>query len=112
MTEDKKTKVIFWLRQKKQHLKKIGLFLAGWFTVPAITGGWSYDLFGTSEWSEIWYKIAHPGVWLDALTVYTVAFLTFGYLPDRLTKRNAFVKLFYFACYYLVLYKIAGFLFR
>lgn len=111
MTEDKKTKLAALLRLNKKYGRKILLFLAGWFTVPALTGGWLYDIFGTSDWSEIWHKIMHPGTWLDAFTVYTVAFLTFGYLPEKITKRNAVVKLFYFACYYLALLKITGLLF-
>lgn len=111
MADDKKEKVMDWRQIREKYGRKAMLFWAGWFTVPAIAGGWLYDLFGTSEWSEIWHKITHPDVWLDAFTVYTIAFLTFGYLPDRIVKRNMFVKLFYFVCYYLVLLKIVGIVF-
>ena len=94
---------------KNQYLKKVLLFLGGSFTLPAITGGWVYDLFGTSDWREILSKILHPSMWLDGFTVYTIAFLTFGYLPEKISKRNWFVKLFYFVVYYLILLKIASF---
>ncbi|MDO4184799.1 MAG: hypothetical protein Q4D11_06170 [Rhodospirillales bacterium] len=92
---------------KNKYLKKTLLFLGGSFTVPSITGGWVYDLFGTSDWREILGKILHPSMWLDAFTVYTIAFLTFGYLPEKISKRHWFVKFFYFLIYYLILLKIS-----
>ncbi len=94
---------------KEKYLKKILLFLGGSFALPTLTGGWMYDLFGTSDWSEIGSKILHPSQWLDAFTVYTIAFLTFGYLPEKISKRNWFVKFIYFVIYYLVLLKISRF---
>lgn len=100
-----------WLRFHEKYCKKIALFFAGWFTIPSLTGGWLYDLFGTGDWAEIWDKMTHPSIWLDGFTVYTIAFLTFDFLPERINKRNWFVKLFYFICYYLVLLKIVRILF-
>ncbi len=94
---------------KNKYIKKILLFLGGSFTLPAVTGGWVYDLFGTLDWKEILSKILHPSMWLDAFTVYTIAFLTFGYLPEKISKRNWFIKFMYFVIYYLVLLKISRF---
>jgi len=92
---------------QKKHLKKAVLFFIGWFTIPSITGGWLYDLFGTSDFLQIWDKIIHPSIWLDAFTVYTIAFLTFGFLPPKISKRNLFIRFFYFVVYYLILLNLA-----
>ena len=92
---------------QKKYIKKFLLFLSGSFAFPAITGGWVSDLFGTYDWGEIGSKILHPSQWLDGFAVYTIAFLTFGYLPEKISKRNWFIKLLYFVCYYLILLKIA-----
>lgn len=96
---------------QQKYGKKTFLFLLGWFTIPSLNEGWIYDLFGTDSWNEIWQKVTHPAVWLDAMTVYTIAFLTFGHLPDKITQHNRIVKLIYFIIYYFVLLKIVKILF-
>jgi polyferredoxin len=100
-------KKLTWQELKKKYGRKALLFVCGWFTIPAITGGWLYDLFGTSDFGEIKEKILNPAEWLDAFTVYTIAFLTFGFLPEKISKRHWFVRFVYFIVYYLVLLKIS-----
>ena len=96
---------------KKIDKKKIFLFIVGWFTVPWLSGGWLYEVLGTADFSEIWHKITNPSEWLDVFTIYTIAFLTFDYLPDRFNQQKWWKKFFYFVCYYLILLKIADNLF-
>lgn len=93
---------------KKKYGRKALWFVCGWFTIPAITGGWLYDLFGTSDFGEIKDKIINPAEWLDGFTVYTIAFLTFGYLPEKISKRGCFLKFIFFVIYFWLLLKIAG----
>ena len=95
---------------KEKYGRKVLLFIGGWFTIPAITGGFLYDLFGTSDFGEIKNKILNPVEWLDWFTVYTIAFFTFGYLPAKISKRNWFLRFIFFVVYYCVLLKIAGFI--
>ena len=89
----------------KKYIKKTLLFFSGCFTITAITGGWLYDVFGTSDFAEIGEKLMHPSVWLDGFTVYTIAFLTFRFLPEKISKCNLFMRFFYFVCYYFILMK-------
>ena len=96
---------------KKINKKKVFLFIVGWFTVPWLTGGWLYEVLGTADFGEIWHRITNPSEWLDVFTIYTIAFLTFGYLPKRFNQQKWWKKFFYFMCYYFILLKIADMLF-
>ena len=97
-----------WQDFRKKYGRKIFWYVCGWFTIPAITGGFLYDLFGTSDFGEIKEKILNPADWLDGFTVYTIAFFTFGYLPEKISKRNWFLRFVFFIIYFWVLMKIAG----
>ena len=96
-----------WQELKKKYGRKIFWFVCGWFTIPAITGGFLYDLFGTADFGEIKDKITNPADWLDGFTIYTIAFFTFGYLPAKISKRGWFLKFVFFVIYFWLLLKIA-----
>ena len=71
----------------RRQYEKIMLFVIGWFTVPFLTGGVWYDLFGGLDAGEVWQRLTHPRELIDALGIYTIAFASFGYLPAKRAAR-------------------------
>lgn len=99
------------LKIEKPHYKKIIIFIVGWFTVPFLTGGVWYDLFGGLSLSQIWQRILHPRELIDALGVYTIAFIAFNYLPQKITNASWGKKIFYFLIFYFLLCRLVDFIF-
>lgn len=91
--------------------EKIMLFIVGWFTVPFLTGGIWYDLFGGLDAGEIWQRLTHPRELIDIFGVYAIAFATFGYLPERISKAGWGKRILYFIIFYFLLCRLVDFLF-
>ena len=90
---------------------RIMLFVIGWFTVPFLTGGVWYDLFGGFDAGEVWQRLTHPRELIDALGIYTIAFASFGYLPAKISKAGWGKRIFYFILFYFLLCRLVDFLF-
>jgi len=95
----------------RRQYEKIMLFVIGWFTVPFLTGGIWYDLFGGLDAGEIWQRLTHPRELIDALGVYTIAFASFGYLPAKISKAGWGKRIFYFILFYFLLCRVVDFIF-
>ena len=95
----------------RRQYEKIMLFVIGWFTVPFLTGGVWYDLFGGLDAGEVWQRLTHPRELIDALGIYTIAFASFGYLPAKIGKAGWGKRIFYFILFYFLLCRLVDFLF-
>jgi len=83
--------------------KKIFWFVVGWFTIPYLTGGIWYDMFGGLTFSQMLLRLLHPRELISALGIYTLTFILFPFLPKRFSKANIFIRLFYFIIFYIIL---------
>lgn len=90
---------------EKLYIKKILLFVIGWLTVPFITGGILYDLFGDLNMAEIWHRLTHPREIIESLGIYTIAYFSFKYLPEEISQANWFLRIVYFILFYIILSK-------
>lgn len=95
----------------RRRYRKIMLFVVGWFTVPFLTGGVWYDLFGGLSAGEIWQRLTHPRELIDALGVYTIAFAAFPFLPTAISRASWGRKILYFIIFYFLLCRLVDFLF-
>ena len=82
--------------RRRRLIEKAIVFLAGWFTVPFLTGGVWYDLFGGLDAGEAWQRVTHPGELVNALGIYTIAFALFGFLPEKISKAGWGRRILYF----------------
>lgn len=89
--------------KKEEQIKKVIWFLVGWFTIPFITGGIWYDMFGGLSKMEVIHRLLHPKELLNALGIYTLTFIIFALLPDKYKKANIFLKVLYFIMLYILL---------
>jgi len=96
---------------KKQTATKISRFLAGLITVPVISDGIFYDIFGETSFSEIWYKLTHPQEIIENFGIYTLAYLTFKYLPKEIGQANWLLRFIYFILFYIILSYIFNLIF-
>ena len=97
--------------RRRRLIEKAIVFLAGWFTVPFLTGGVWYDLFGGLEAGEAWQRVTHPGELVNALGIYTIAFALFGFLPEKISKAGWGRRILYFLLFYLLLDSLAEWIF-
>ena len=95
----------------RRQYEKIMLFVIGWFTVPFLTGGVWYDLFGGFDAGEVWQRLTHPRELIDALGIYTIAFASFGYLPAKISKAGWGTRIFDFILFYFLLCRLVDVLF-
>lgn len=97
--------------QRRKRVEKVILFVLGWFTIPFITGGVWYDLFGGLDTAGVWQRLTHPRELFDALGIYTIAFATFVFLPKKISKVSWGKRIVYFLVYYFLLSRLIDFLF-
>ncbi len=96
--------------KRRRAYQKILLFVVGWFTVPFLTGGVWYDLFGGLGVGEIWQRLTHPRELIDAWGVYPLAFAAFAYLPAKISQASWGKRIVYFVLFYFLLCRLVGFL--
>lgn len=96
---------------RRRLIEKAIVFLAGWFTVPFLTGGIWYDLFGGLDAGGVWKRITHPEELVNALGIYTIAFTLFGFLPEKISKAGWGRRVLYFLLFYLLLNSLVEWIF-